>query len=274
MMMNSPIGAAAAARVAEATVAIERAADGVTEQIGVLQAQIAARDAELERLHDVCSDRQRVIDELSGHVSTYRRAAEERAALVASLDFELQRMRDDMLVAERRRAVAVGTADTAVHALDEERQRMRVTSSHRDAELRAAQRETESLRARIAVLDDALTARAALIEELHAACEERLGTIDELSDELAAIRLVAEERLALLETNEAQHRAHEALRNVTAHADDGVDWRAIAHERERALQDVSAEAERRSVLLAELTSALEGRTREAEDLRKRLTRAS
>ncbi|HYW54538.1 MAG TPA: hypothetical protein VE826_11240 [Dongiaceae bacterium] len=272
--MNSPTGEAAAARVAEAAVAIERAADGVTEQIVVLQAQVAARDAELERLQDVAGDRQRVIDELSGSAATYRRAAEERAALVAALDFELQRMRDDLLAADRRRNDAIAAAETAVQALDEERQRTRATSSQRDAELRAAQRETESLRAHIAVLQDALTARGALIEELHSACEERLAAIDRLSDELAAIRHVAEERLVLIETNEAQYRAQEALREGAAHAADGIDWRSIADERERALQEVSAEAERRSVLLAELTSALEGRTREAEDLRKRLTRAS
>ncbi|HWT07292.1 MAG TPA: hypothetical protein VN224_16115 [Xanthomonadales bacterium] len=273
-MTISSTGGLASDKAAQAAAAIERAVDGATEQITVLQAQIAARDAELERLRDVADDRQRVIDELSGHVSTYRRAAEERAALVASLDFELQRLRDDLLGAEHRRNDAVAAAETAVHALDEERQRTRLTSGNRDAELREAQRVTESLRARVVVFEEALTARAAVIEELHSACEERLATIDRLSDELAAIRLVAEERLVVLETNEAQYRAQETLRNGLAQADDGIDWRGIAQERERALQEVAAEAERRSVLLAEVTSALEGRTREAEDLRKRLTRAS
>ena len=267
MMANSSKRELAAARVAEAAVAIERAASGATEQIGVLHAQVAARDAELERLRDVCNDRQRVIDELSGHVSTYRRAAEERAALVASLDFELQRVRDDLLEAERART-------TAVHVLEEERQRTSFTSGVRDAELRESQRVTETLRARITVFEDALTARAAIIAELQSACEERLAMIERLSNELAAIRLIAEERLLLLETNEAQYRAREALRESVPGADDGIDWRSIAQERERALEEVAAEAERRSVLLAQVTAALEGRTREAEDLRKRLTKAS
>ena len=272
-MKSSPTEPAAA-RVAGATVAIERAADGATEQIGVLQAQVAVRDAELERLHDVCDDRQRVIDELSGHVSTYRRAAEERAALVASLDFELRRLSNDLLSAERARNDAIAKAETAESVLDEERQRTRLTSSQRDAELRAAQRETELLRARVGMFENALAARAAVIDELHAACAERLEMIEKLSAESASMRIVAEERLSVLESNEAQYRAQETLRNGTGTGDDGVDWRAVAEERGRALQDVATEAERRSVLLAEVTSALEGRTREAEDLRRRLTRAS
>jgi|GEM_PF-6484872 len=271
-MTISSTGGRAAARAAEAAAAIERAADGATEQIGVLQAQIAARDAELERLRDVCDDRQRVIDELGDHVVTYRHAAEERAALVASLDFELQRLRDELARAERARNDAVAAA----HALDEERQRTRLAAGQRDVELRAALRETESLQARIAMFEEALAARAGVIDELHAACEERLAMIEQLSDAIGALRLVAEERLVVLESNEAQYRAQETLRGGAAHAgeNDRIDWRGIAQERERALQELAAEAERRSVLLAEVTSALEGRTREAEDLRKRLTRAS
>ncbi len=275
MMKTHSTSARAAARAAEAAAAIERAADGATEQIGVLRAEVAARDAELARLQTIADDRQRVIDELSGHVSTFRRAAEERAALVASLDFELQRLREDLLRAERASNAAVAAAETAVSALDEERQRTRLATGQRDADLRAAQRETESLRARVDVYEHALAARADLIEELNSACEERLKMIEQLSVEIGSLRLVAEERLILLEGNEAKYRARETLRDGVAGADDdGVDWRSIAHERERALQDVAAEAERRSVLLAEVTSALEGRTREVEDLRKRLTRAS
>ena len=260
--------------MAGAAVAIERAADGASEQIAVLQAQVAARDVELERLHDVCDDRQRVIDELSGHVSTYRRAAEERAALVASLDFEVQRLRNDLLAAERARNEAIVKAETAESVLDEERQRTRLTSGRRDADVRAAQREAELLRARVDMFENALAARASVIDELHAACAERLEMIEKLSEESASLRIVAEERLSVLESNEARYRVQETLRDAGAAADDGVDWRAVAEERERALQDVANEAERRSVLLAEVTSALEGRTREAEDLRKRLSRAS
>ncbi len=276
MMKTPSTSGRAAARASEAAAAIERAADGATEQIGVLRAEVAARDAELARLQSIADDRQRVIDELSGNLSTFRRAAEERAALVASLDFELQRLREDLVRADGARNDAVAMAETAVHALDEERQRTRLAAGQRDAELRAAQRETKAMQTRIAVFEHALTARAAVIEELSAACEERLQMIEQLSVEIGSLRLVAEERLIVLESNEAKYRARETLRDSVAGADDedGVDWRTVAQERERALQDVAAEAERRSVLLAEVTSALEGRTREIEDLRKRLTRAS
>ena len=276
MMKTPSTSGRAAARASKAAAAIERAADGATEQIGVLHAEVAARDAELARLQGIADDRQRVIDELSGNLSTFRRAAEERAALVASLDFELQRLREELVRAERARNDAVAAAETAVNALDEERLRARLAAGQRDAELHAAQRETESMRTRIDVFEHALTARAALIEELSSACEERLRMIEQLSVEIESLRLVAEERLIVLESNEAKYRARETLRDSIAGTDDGdgVDWRSVAQERERALQDVASEAERRSVLLAEVTSALEGRTREIEDLRKRLTRAS
>src|ERR1700686_5468218 len=81
---------------AEAAAAIERAVDHATEELAVLHARITARDAEIERLQDICDDRQRVIQDLSAHADTYRRAAEERAALVATLDFDLQRLQADL----------------------------------------------------------------------------------------------------------------------------------------------------------------------------------
>jgi hypothetical protein len=168
-------------------------------------------------------------------------------------------MRVELERAERERAEALAAAEGTGFALDEERQRARLEAGERDADVRAAHRDAEMLRARAAVLEDALAARARTNQELHAACDERLRLIEQLSAEVAALRLVADERLQLLETAGAPR--------------EGIDWCAIAAERERALREVSAEAERRAVLLAELTAALEGRTREVEDLRKRLTRA-
>jgi chromosome segregation ATPase len=322
-----------ASEAAAAAAALERAADATAEEILVLQAEVAARESEVERLQEICDDRQRVIEELGEHAATYRHAAEDRAGLVAALDLDVQRLRGDLERAERERTDALAAAETAALALDDERQRARLRSGEHDAELRAAHREAQMLRARIDALEDALGARAALIEELQGACDERLGVIGSLTEEINALRLVAEERRLLLETNEARYTeraaakaaepAHDgvdwrtvaqererALQDVSAEAerravlltevtaalnalqaerdaerdaapppppaappDDGVDWRALAEERERALQEVSAEAERRSVLLAEVTAALEGRTREVEDLRKRLTRA-
>ena len=235
----------AAEQAAHAAAAIRRAADGATDELAFLHGALAARDAELERLQDVCDERQRVIDDLTEHSTTYRRAAEERAGLLAALDVDLQRLRDDLEreTAERRNAVAA--AQEAVKALDEERLRIRFNAQDREAELRAALRDTDALRTRAEGLESALAARAKLIEELQAACDERLAVIERFGQP------------------------------PPADGTDGtVDWRAVAEERERALHALSAEAERRAVLLAEVTAALEGRGREVEDLRRRLARTS
>jgi hypothetical protein len=52
-------------------------------------------------------------------------------------------------------------------------------------------------------------------------------------------------------------------------ARDGTNWRNIAEQRQTALEGLSKEAERRAVLLAEVTAALQDRTREVEELRRR-----
>jgi hypothetical protein len=59
-----------------------------------------------------------------------------------------------------------------------------------------------------------------------------------------------------------------------AEESDGIDWQAIAIERGQALELVSVEAERRAALLAELTSALQARTAEVEELRRDRARSS
>jgi chromosome segregation ATPase len=371
----------AAERAADAAAAIRRAADAATEKLAVLKADLAARDAELERLREVCDERRRIIDELTGHAATYRQAAEERAGLVASLHADVQRLRQaferereelqatcDQLQAtceermalieraETARAEALAAAEAARRALEEERARARFELGQRDAQLREAERVADEVSSRLPVLNDALEARARLIEELQATCDERLALIEKadrarsdaqtaaesaqraleaerararfelgqrdaelreaervaaevgarvpvlsealdqrarlieqlqatcderlaamerLAEESAMLRVVAEERALLIETNEAKYQAREAqLAAVSAAPADGIDWRAIAEERERALQELAGEAERRAVLLADVTAALEGRTREVEDLRKRHTSVS
>jgi chromosome segregation ATPase len=259
--MIDPIIRRSPDKAADAAAALDRAADGATEELAVLRADVAARDAEVERLQEICDDRQRVIEELGEHASTYRRAAEDRAGLVAALDFDLQRLREDLERAERERNDALAAAEAATLALDEERQRARLLTGERDAELRAAHRDAQLLRARLDGLENALTARASLIEELQAACDDRLGVMESLTEEINALRLIAEERRLLLETNEARYRERAAA-TAAEPPRDGVDWRVVAQERERVLQDVSAEAERRAVLLAEVTAALEERSRE------------
>jgi chromosome segregation ATPase len=267
---GTAVGAAA-----QAAAAIARAVDAAAEQIAILSADVAARDGQIEQLQEICDDRQRVIVEVGEHAQTYRRAAEERAGLVAALDFEVGRLRADLARLELERDQAVSAAAAAVLALDEERDRTRMVRAQNAADLRAAQRDAESVRARAGVLEEALAARSRLIDELQSACEERLALVDGLGAEVTSLRAVAEERLLLIEANESRYRAREAqLAAAGETRADGVDWRAIAEERASALQDVTVEAERRAVLLAELTSALEGKTHEIDDLRKRLTPTS
>jgi hypothetical protein len=265
-----------AAKAAQAAAAIARAADGATEELAVLQAEIETRDVEIGRLLETCDDRQKVIADLGEQAAAYRRAAEGRAALAAALDFDVQRLRRDLECAETERNDALAAAELATHALDDERRRATLAAHEHDAALRAARGETETLRTRTEMLDAALAARASLIEELQAACDERLAAAENLSQEVDSLRLIAEERRLLLEANDAAYRAREAQHATQAEAapDDGVDWRALADERERALRALGAEAERRAVLLAEVTAALEGRAREVEDLRNRLARIS
>jgi len=260
-----PVPHGAVAKAAQAAVALERAADGVADELAFLQAAVRARDAEIERLQEVCDDRQLVIDDLTAHSATYRDAAEQRAALLAALDVELNRMRGELERAVAERSAALATAEAAARTLDEERLRARFDASERDSGLRAAHRDAEALRARNAVLEEALAIRAELIEQLQTACDERLTVMERLSTEINQLHRNAEARELQLETVAAGGSSR-------AQVPDDTDWRGIAEERERSLREVSAEAERRSVLLAEVTAALEGRTQEVEDLRRRLTR--
>jgi DNA repair exonuclease SbcCD ATPase subunit len=256
MTDSSPVNPRRAAeQAAQAAAAIRRAADGAADELAFLHAGLCAREAELQRLQEVCEDRQRVIDALTEHAATYRRAAEERAGLLAALDVDLGRLRDDLERVSGEHRAALAAAQEATRALDEERLQIRFTAQEREAELRAAHRDAEALRTRADGLESALVARANLIAQLHTACDERLAVIERLSAEVNGLRRVAGERGLRLDAND-------------------VDWRALAEERERALRQLAAEAERRSVLLAEVTVALEGRGREVEDLRKRLARTS
>ncbi|MEA2784721.1 MAG: hypothetical protein QOF71_825 [Candidatus Eremiobacteraeota bacterium] len=241
-------------------------------EFAVVFAEVAARDAARERLQEVCDERGRLIQELTEHCAAYRQAAEERAGIAAASHEEAARLRHDLERTERERDRLAAEAETAAHALEEERQRGRLLQGEHDAALRDALRASESLRARIAIFEEALTGRTRVIDELQAACDERLALIERLSDEVEALRNIAEERRLLLESNQTKDSPSGDAADRSAH--DGTDWRELAAERKRALEQLSAEAERRSVLLAEVTAALEGRTRENEELRGRLTRAS
>lgn len=261
---------AATAAAKHATEALERQ----RHEFAVVFAEVQARDAARERLQAVCDERDRLIQELDERCTEYRRAAEERAGAAAALEEELREARRELERIARERDRTMAAAETSALAFEEERQRVRLLCGQHDAALRDALRAGESLRERIAVLEEGLTARAALIGDLQAACDERLGLIGRLSAEVESLRSVAEERLLLLESNLALQSAPAPAVAAQSGADDGVDWRAVADERKRALDAVHAEAERRAVLLADVTAALEGRTRENEELRGRLTRTS
>ena len=265
-----------AEKAATAAAALDRAADRATEELAILQAEVAARDEEIGRLLEACSERQTVIAEIGEQAAAYRRAAEGRAALVAALEFDLEHVRREHERAERERSDALAAVELATHALEDERRRATLAAHEHDATLRDAKRETEALRARAEMLESALVARAALLDDLQAACDERMASVERLTREIEALRLVAEERRLLLDANDAAYRAREAQHaaHTCGAVDDGTDWRALADDRERALGEINAEAERRAVLLAEVTAALDARGREVDDLRKRLARRS
>lgn len=231
--------ALAAARNATAALEQQR------HEFAVVFAEVAARDAARERLQEVCDERDRLIQELDEHCAAYRRAAEERAGLAATANEEVQRLRHDLERIERERDRHAAEAEIAAHALEEERQRFRLQRGEHEAALRDALRASESLRARIGVFEEALTGRTHVIDELQTACEQRLALIQRLSDEVESLQKLAEERRVLLERIRTQ--------KPEPASGDATDWRAVA---------------------AELTAALEGRTRENEELRGRLTRAS
>jgi hypothetical protein len=109
-------------------------------------------------------------------------------------------------------------------------------------------------------LRELLKDREVRLNNLRAACRERQQTIDDLQQ-------ACDERLALIHRLNAEIDLLRAGNSITAPAD-GVDWKELALQREAALERLSAEAERRSVLLAELTAALHERNEEVGKLQR------
>jgi chromosome segregation ATPase len=238
-----------AAKAAHAAAAIARAADGATEELAVLQAEIETRDIEIGRLLETCDDRQKVIADLGEQAAAYRRAAEGRAALAAALDFDVQRLRRDLERAQAERNDALAAAELATHALDDERRRATLAAHEHDAALRAARGETETLRTRTEMLDAALAARASLVEELQSACDERLAAGESLSREIEALRshvdvldttLAARARL-IEELQSACDERLAAVENLSAEVDS---LRLIAEERRQLLESNDAAYDR------------------------------
>jgi DNA repair exonuclease SbcCD ATPase subunit len=230
---------------------VEQAAEAALTEIARLREDLVDRETRLEQLREVCEQRAQVITKLDDALKRARQnAAEARPPVdVAAIRAQLEGGLREIDRARRERDELALAAETARRELEDERLRTLIGAQQREAELLQARRDAESMRARVESLNGTLTARTVIIAELQQACEERLALIERLSHELEA-HVVAKPQ------------------PVTA-PDDGVDWRRIAEERDAALTALSAEAEQRAVLLAEVTAALQDRTLEIEDLRKR-----
>ena len=224
----------------------------MTDPIYELRRVAEASLRDLEMVQDELADNERVIAEHAARIEMLQAAADERAEVIAVLDRAVKEAHEFALDsvanvhyqevrAERDELLArVRNAEAAVQALADERA-ARETLEER---LSQSRQETQALRAELQPLYKELDARAAVIAELKGACDERLAVIERMTAERNAVP-----------------------------PSDGVDWRALAEERAAALDTLSREAEKRSVLLAEVTAALQDRTREVEDARSRRGRA-
>lgn len=214
----------------------------MTDPIHELRRIAEASLRDLEMLQDELADNQRVIAEHATRLEMLQTAADERAEVIAVLD---------RAVKEAHEFALDSVANVHFQEVRAERDELLQRAAHAEAELLAgreqleealsqSRQETQAVRAELQTLYEVLDARATVIAELKRACDERLAVIE---------RMTAEREVAP--------------------PIDGVDWRALAEERAVALDTLSREAEKRSVLLAQVTAALQDRTREVEDARGR-----
>lgn len=251
------------------TVPIDDTAHDIVGEIEALSTELERRDAELAALERAREESQGVIAELRAQVDMYHSVADERAAVIATLDQALISTRvtcadhpDEIARLTRERDALTLSAEAASRAFEDERLRGRLSTQQLDAALKSAQRELASVQSRFEALEASLVSRGEVVAMLQTTCDERMAVIERLSVEVDSLRQVAEDRGRLLAELSAPSEAG------------AFDWQAVAEERERALTALSAEAEHRAVLLAELTAALEARSLEVEELRKRPTRVS
>jgi hypothetical protein len=246
------------------------------------QPPLSKSKREIALLQEQLADREHTLLEYTNRLDLLQGAADERAQVIMVLDKALNDERRagvgsvpksqfDELSAEARslseyldRAVREREAlavEKRVWEKDFESERLRVqrAAQQQEAELtRKHNREMQAVEAKIQPLYDALEARSAVIAELKQACDDRLTIVETLTAEIASLRV----RESL-----PAERALPVVTDVVAR--DGTNWRNIAEQRQTALEGLSKEAERRAVLLAEVTAALQDRTREVEELRRR-----
>jgi hypothetical protein len=234
-----------------------RALDRLHADLTAMQVRVEGvadeRDAERERVAalrreyaaDLRTARQEA-DLLRGQLE--QRQSELGAQAVAD---ELQRVCDERLALIERLSAEVDALRVVAHEraalLEAADARVAALRREHEADLRAARQEAELLRGRLEQRESQAGAEA-IADELQRICDERLALIERLSADLEALRAVAHERAQLLEINDAAFREREAT--------------------------LVAEAERRTVLLADLTAAFEAKVREVEELRGSVPRAS
>ena len=224
----------------------------MTDLLTELRRVVEASLRDIEMLLDELADNQRIIVEHANRIEMLQTATDERAEVIVVLDRalkeaqevardsvanvhyqEVRTERDELLESRSH-------AESAIQAFDGERATLLEARQQLEEQLSASRQETQALRAELQPLYEALDGRASVIAELKSACDERLAVIE---------RMAAD--------REASPQS------------DGVDWRTLAEERAVALDLLSREAEKRSVLLSEVTAALQARTREVEDARGR-----
>ena len=237
---------------------------------------------EIALLQEQLADRDHTLLESTNRLDLLQRAADERAQVIMVLDKALNDERRvtaesvpkthyDELLAEasslreyldcatrEREALAVEKSVLAKDFEDERPRLARVAQQQEAERTRKHNREIQVLEAKIQPLYDALEARSAVIAELKQACDDRLAIVENLTTEIAELR--ARENLP---SAPAMPLATDVI------VRGGPDWRAVAEQRQAALEGLSKEAERRAVLLAEVTAALQDRTREVEEFRRR-----
>ena len=230
-------------------------------------AELAAQRARAADLQRECDRRSTVIEDLERYVITLRTAADERIAAIGTLDTTLRQERERFALVDVELEVLRRTCDersAVIRRLADENEGLRSIAEERAKLLEFNESAYAQRAAHNADWRAVADARGDELVALQQACEERSALIERLAAENEALHAVAEERATLLEFNESAYAQREAR-----HAD----WRGVAEERERALTATAHEAERRAVLLADLTAAYEAKVREVEELRGLVPRA-
>jgi chromosome segregation ATPase len=173
--------------------------------------EIEALKVRLSILQGVCDERDDVIAELKSHVAVVSRAAEERAAMIATLDEFVAREREQHLEMRAQLARELDAAfeeiSDANRARSEDQHRFAVQQREQDATI-------EELRMQISALEGAALTREGFVAELLRTCDDRASQIEQLQAEkqaaagqdaiIADLLRTCEERLVVIEQLSAE----------------------------------------------------------------------